>query len=233
MDNRCRRALVFLSLFASACGSGSAMSPADGSTDRPMERTDGRTDQGARNPDTGGGAASTCTTLVWQFGGCTTPMLDECGREYATFPAVMQGDLDTYAACLRTMAFGLPDAAVSAGVDAGCPTTSDSLNRWYLHGGCEGEAAQVSHDIGIFDPCTGTAVSCTTLTSESDCSSKYGECTWTAGACADLTSITPCAQAAGACATVPGCMGTGFPACGGAGQPECFFSQALPGNPGL
>ncbi len=233
MNYRGWRTLAFLLLVASSCGSGSAKLPADGSTDRTMSTSDGRADQVARNLDAGGGGAATCTTLVWQFGGCTTSMLDECGREYSTLPAAMQGDLDAYAVCLRTMALGLPDAALSIGVDAGCPTTSDSLNRWYQHGGCEGEASQASHDIGTFDPCAGTATSCTTLTSESDCGGKYGECSWTAGACADLTSLTPCSQAAGACATVPGCTGTGFPSCGGTGQPMCFFSQALPGNPGL
>ena len=98
----------------------------------------------------------------------------------------------------------------------------------------EGNAAQVSHDIGTFDPCTGTAVSCTTISDEASCSSKYGECAWTAGTCTDdSVPLTPCNQAAGSCATVPGCTGTGFPACGGPEQPLCFFSQALPGNPGL
>jgi hypothetical protein len=233
MSYCCRRTLVFVSLFASTCGSGSKSS-ADGSTDRPASRTDDGADRIVEPHDASVNAAATCTTLVWIFGGCTTAMLDECTRELVTFPPSMQADVGSYAACLRTMVMDLPDAAASSGIDAGCPTSSDSLNRWYMNGGCEGNAAQVSHDIGTFDPCTGSSVSCTTISDEATCSSKYGECAWTAGACTDdSVPLTPCSQAAGSCATVPGCTGTGFPACGGPGQSLCFFSQALPGNPGL
>jgi hypothetical protein len=213
-----------VALVAVACGSG-ARSTSDGPSDGGQGAQDGAQDGAPA------GAAATCLTLVSVFGGCTTAMLDECAREYATFPAAMQADLDTYAACLRTMVGGLPDAAIEGGTDAGCPTSSNALNRWYFHGGCEGDAAQVNHDIAAFDPCTGTAMSCATVTSDTECAAKYGECTWTAGACVDLSGApTPCAQAAGACATVPGCTGTGFPSCGGAGQPPCFFSEVIPGS---
>jgi hypothetical protein len=220
-----------LALAAPACSSGtSGKGTTDASTDHHLAPTDSHP---APSPDAAGGAAATCTTLVWLFGGCTTAALDECAREYATFSPAMQNDVATYAACLRTMAMGLPDAAVASGTDAGCPTSGNSLNRWYLHGGCEGNAAQVSHDIGAFDPCTGTSVSCSTLTAEADCNNRYGVCAWSAGACTDLISPQQsCSASAGACATVPGCVGTGFPACGGTGQPACFFSQMLPGSPG-
>ncbi len=221
-----------LVLAAPACSSDSSgKSTTDAATDHHVAPADGHP---TPTPDASGGAPAACTTLVWLFGGCTTAALDECAREYATFPSAMQNDVEAYAACLRTMASGLPDAAVTTGVDAGCPTTSDNLNRWYQHGGCEGQAGQVSHDIGAFDPCTGTSVSCTTLTTEAACSSRYGVCSWSGGACSDLASPPPaCSASAGACATVPGCMGSGFPSCGGSGQPVCFFSQMLPGNAAL
>ena len=90
------------------------------------------------------------------------PTVHECQQEYETFPASMKADVDAYAACLRTMVSGVADALVDAASDAGCPTSSDSLNRWYQHGGCEGMAAQVNMDLGAFDSCSGTAVSCTT-----------------------------------------------------------------------
>jgi hypothetical protein len=222
--------LAGLLLAAPACSSDtSAKSNTDASTDHPPALTDGPP---APNDASGGGAAA-CTTLVWLFGGCTTAALDACAREYATFSPAMQNDVATYAACLRTMAMGLPDAAVTTGIDAGCPTSSNNLNRWYQHGGCEGDAAQVSHDLGAFDPCTGAAVSCTTLTGEADCNSRYGICAWSAGACSDLTTPQQsCSASAGQCALVPGCVGTGFPSCGGTGQPVCFFSQMLPGSAG-
>jgi hypothetical protein len=228
LEHRLCIALAVLTLAAPACGNNtSAAGQTDASTDHPTTRTDG-------NPapaDASGGAAAACTTLVWLFGGCTTAALGECAREYATFPAAMQSDVATYAACLRTMAMGLPDGAVTTGNDAGCPTSSNNLNRWYQHGGCEGNAGQVSHDLGAFDPCTGTAVSCTTLTAEADCNGRYGVCVWSAGACTDLITLQQsCSASAGQCALVPGCVGTGFPSCGGAGQPECFFSQMLPGS---
>jgi hypothetical protein len=217
-------------LALSACG-GSGAKPTDGGS------SDGAADQITGALDAGAGAAVTCTTLVWVFGGCTTTMLDECAREYAAFPASMQGDLDAYAACLRTMVMGLPDAAVSTGidVDAGCPTTPNSLNRWYMHGGCEGLAGQVSHDLGTLDQCTGTSVSCTTIVDQASCDARFGVCTWTAGACTDLGGGAPpsCAQAAGSCALVPGCTGTAVSDCGGAGQPLCFFSQELPSSGAL
>ena len=221
-----------LSLLALGCGSSGARA-VDGSSDGRSSTSDGAPDSIGRNPDASSKAVATCTTLVWVFGGCTAAVVDECEREYATFPASMATDVDAYAACLLTMVSGVPGGSAT-GSDAGCPTSSDSLNRWYFHGGCEGNAAQVNMDLGAFDPCGGTAVSCTTLTSEPDCSSRYGACNWTAGACTgDNPTPTPCATVAGACATVPGCTGTGFPECGGSGQPGCFFSQVLPGSTAL
>jgi len=221
---------ALLALNRPACTSDtSAKSKTDASTDHDVTPTDGR----PAPADATGSAAAACTTLVWLFGGCTTAALEECAREYATFSPAMQNDVATYAACLRTMAQGLPDAAVTTGADAGCPTSSNNLNRWYQHGGCEGDAANVSHDIGAFDPCGGTAVSCTTLTTETDCNDRYGVCTWSAGTCSDLSTPQPsCATSAGQCALVPGCTGTGFPGCGGTAQPACFFSQMLPGSAG-
>lgn len=212
-------AVMVLVLTVSACGGATA---AKGTTDASVDHQVAPAD---------GQPLSACTTLVWLFGGCTTAALDECAREFATFPSAMQNDIASYAACLRTMAMGLPDAAVIAGTDASCPTSGNALNRWYQHGGCEGDAAQVSHDIGAFDPCTGTAVSCTTLTSETDCNNRYGVCTWSGAVCSDFSTAPPtCSGSAGQCALVPGCLGTGFPTCGATGQPVCFFSQMLPGS---
>ncbi|HXU65575.1 MAG TPA: hypothetical protein VN962_27930 [Polyangia bacterium] len=216
LGNRLRGVFVAAMLAAPACSN----------TPGAKSQTDAATDHLAA------GAAAACTTLVPLFGGCTAAALDECAREYATFPPSMRSDIDTYAACLRTMAASFLDASV----DAGCPDTypGDLLERWWLHGGCQSQAGQVASDIGAFDPCTGTAVSCTTLTTEADCGNRYGVCSWSAGACSDLTSTPPtCSASAGACATVPGCVGIGFPSCGGTGQPVCFFSQALPGAPAL
>ena len=226
--------IQILSLVALGCGSG-GVSAIDGSTDA-RTSTDGRAVVDATEPDptATASAIAACTTLVWVFGGCSAPTVHECQQEYETFPTSMKADVDAYAACLRTMVSGVADASADAASDAGCPTSSDSLDRWYQHGGCEGMAAQVDGDLGAFDPCGGTAVSCTTLTSEADCAGRTYQCSWTAGACTDNNATpTPCAQAAGACATVPGCTSAAFPECGGVGQSSCFFTRALPGSTAL
>jgi|HubBroStandDraft_6_1064221.scaffolds.fasta_scaffold359065_2 hypothetical protein len=231
MTQRVHLFFFLSSLLALGCGGGAV--PVDGSSDAHPSKPDGAQDSAARNLDASAGASS-CAILVWVFGGCTSAAIDECQREYATFPASMQADVDTYAVCLHGMVFGAVDAAITGGPDAGCPTSSNSLNRWYMHGGCEGNAAQVYTDLGNFDPCGGTAVSCATSSGEADCASRTFQCSWTSGACMDNSATpTPCSQVPGACATVPGCTGSGFPACGGPGQPSCFFSQALPGGTGL
>src|SRR5580704_10842181 len=129
-----------LSLLALGCGSSGARA-VDGSSDGRSSTSDGAPDSIGRNPDASSKAVATCTTLVWVFGGCTAAVVDECEREYATFPASMATDVDAYAACLLTMVSGVPGGSAT-GSDAGCPTSSDSLNRWYFHGGCEGNAAQ-------------------------------------------------------------------------------------------
>jgi hypothetical protein len=232
MTQRVHLLFFLASLPALGCGSGAGA--VDASSDARAAKSDGGQDSVTRNSDASAGALASCTTLVWVFGGCTSAAINECQREYATFPASMQADVDTYALCLHGMVFGAADAAITGGPDAGCPTSSDSLNRWYMHGGCEGNAAQVYDDLGNFDPCGGTAVSCATSSGEADCVSRTDECSWTSGVCLDNSATPmPCAQVPGACATVPGCTGVGFPACGGPGQPSCFFSQALPGGTGL
>src|SRR5580692_1510804 len=171
--------LFFLSsLLALGCGGGGAVT-ADASPDARAPKPDGAQDSAARDLDSSAGASSSCTILVWVFGGCTSAAIDECQREYATFPASMQADVDTYAICLHGMVFGAADAAITGGLDAGCPTSSNSLNRWYMHGGCEGNAAQVYEDLGSFDPCGGTADSCATVSGEADCVSRTDECSWT------------------------------------------------------
>lgn len=226
--------IVMLSLAMLGCGSSRAAAP-DGATDARTSTADRRVPD-ATEPDAAvtASASAACTTLVWVFGGCSAPTVHECEQEYASFPTSMKSDIDAYAACLRTMVSGVADASVDAASDAGCPTADNALNRWYQHGGCEGMAAQVDLDLGAFDSCSGTAVSCTTLTSESDCAGRTGQCSWTGGACTDDNATpTPCAQAAGACATVPGCTGAAFPECGGAGQSSCFFSRTLPGSTAL
>jgi hypothetical protein len=230
LENHLFAALAVLTLAAPTCSRGTTT---NGKIDASTDGDATPADSGSAPADASVGAAAACTTLVWLFGGCTTAALNECAHEFATFPSAMQNDVARYAACLRTMALGLPDAAVTAGVDAGCPTSGDSLNRWYLHGGCEGNAAQVSHDIAAFDPCTGISISCATLTVQADCSNRYGVCVWSDGACANLIQPQPsCSASAGQCALIPGCVGAGFPDCGGTGEPSCFFSQMLPGAPG-
>jgi hypothetical protein len=225
--------IVMLSLAALGCGGNGAAAP-DGSTDARTSTDRAVLDVTEPDPTATASAIAACTTLVWVFGGCSAPTVHECQQEYESFPTSMKADVDAYAACLRTMVSGVADASVDAASDAGCPTVDNALNRWYQHGGCEGMAAQVNTDLGAFDTCSGTAVSCTTLTSESDCSGRTGQCSWTAGACADNNATpTPCAQAAGACATVPGCSSAAFPECGGVGQSSCFFSRALPGSTAL
>ena len=213
--------LVMFSLTALGCGSSGAAAidaskDARTSTDRPVLEV------GEPDPTATPSAIAACTTLVWVFGGCSVPTVHECQQEYESFPAAMKADVDAYAACLRTLVSGVADASADAASDAGCPTSLDALDRWYRQGGCQGIAAQVDLDLGAFDSCSGTAVSCTTLTSETDCAGRTGQCSWTAGACTDDNATpTPCAQAAGACATVPGCTSAAFPECGGVGQWSC------------
>jgi hypothetical protein len=180
-------------------------------------------------PAAAGGGTTPCATLVRVFAGCDEERLAECAREYAAFPPTLQAALTSYAACLQGEA---RFAGASAWPDGGCPPLSSLSSAWF-HGGCEGEAGRAAAELEAFDPCAGTALACSTETSEPMCARRYAVCAWADGACTNLGSTPPCAEAAGACATVPGCRGAGLPDCGDAGQPACFFSGNVPALSGL